>query len=533
VDQTLLLQHVVPASTGDATLEVTLQGVTGAAHRVKVQFNGSDLGEISFAAQQQGAAKFAVPRASIKGGQNTVTLTNQAGEGDVSLVDAIRLSYRHAYTADDNALRFTASSKQRVTVDGFSDPAVRVVDVTEPNSPIEVPARVERRGAGYAATVSVPKGGERTLLAFSERQVRRPVAVAADRPSNLKDRSQSADLVIITRRDFFPSVEPLISHRRGQGLGVSVVDIEDIYDEFNYGEKSARAAKDFLAYAKSDWAKAPRFVLIVGDASLDPKNYFGGGDGDVVPTKLLDTTLMETASDDWLADFNEDGLAEMAVGRLPASTPDEAALMVAKVIAYDGAATASGVLLVSDSNDGIDFESGSAKLRAIIPGGVSVEEIVRGKSDDAVTKGEVLDRVNRGQRIVNYYGHGSVDLWRGDLLTSTDARGMSGGDSRTLFFAITCLNGYFQDSSLDSLAESLLKAEGGGAAAVFASSGMCAADGQLLMNIELFRLIFGGDDSGGGPLTFGEAALRAKSAIDDLDVRQTYILFGDPAMRLR
>ncbi|HKP86125.1 MAG TPA: C25 family cysteine peptidase, partial [Blastocatellia bacterium] len=125
----------------------------------------------------------------------------------------------------------------------------------------------------------------------------------------------------------------------------------------------------------------------------------------------------------------------------------------------------------------------------------------------------------------------SVDLWRGSLLTSSDAAGMPGAGG-TLFFAITCLNGYYQDPLLDSLAESLVKAEHGGAAAVWASSGMCAADEQLVMNLELFRLIFGGD-SNGEPLTFGEAALKAKSVINDSDVRRTYILFGDPAMRLR
>jgi len=106
---------------------------------------------------------------------------------------------------------------------------------------------------------------------------------------------------------------------------------------------------------------------------------------------------------------------------------------------------------------------------------------------------------------------------------------MTGNDAHTLFFAITCLNGYFQDPVLDSLAESLVKTQRGGAAAVWASSGMCEANSQLSMNLELFRLIFSGDK----PMSLGEAILRAKSVVNDFDVRRTYILFGDPAMRLR
>jgi Peptidase family C25. len=533
VDQSLLLQHIDRTSTEDTTLEVTLQGVTEFPHRVRVQFNGSELGEVSFVASQQGTAKFVVPHASIKEGQNNVTLTSQAGASDVSLVNSIRLTYRHAYTADDDALRFTAAKKQQLTIDGFTNSAIRVVDVTDPNIPLEVRGRVESRGDGYAVTISGQKGDDRTLIAFSEQQVKRPVAIVADQPSSLKDKSQGADYIIITRKEFFSSIEPLKSHRQNQGLGVSVVDVEDIYDEFNFGEKSAQAVKDFLSFAKTGWSKTPRFVLIVGDATFDPKNYFGGGDSDVIPTKLVDTLLMEAASDEWLADFDGDGLAEMEMGRLAARNSDEVSLMATKIIAYDDAPTANGVLLVSDSNDGIDFEDGSAKLRRIIPDGVSVDEIVRGRLDDTATKSEVLDRVNRGQRIVNYYGHGTIDLWRGGLLTSTDAKEAMGGDAHALFFAITCLNGYFQDPALDSLAESLVKAERGGAAAVWASSGMCDADSQLFMNLELFRLIFSGDNSNGEALTLGKAVLRAKSVVSDMDVRRTYILFGDPAMRLR
>jgi hypothetical protein len=61
---------------------------------------------------------------------------------------------------------------------------------------------------------------------------------------------------------------------------------------------------------------------------------------------------------------------------------------------------------------------------------------------------------------------------------------------------------------------------------------MCGADEQLAMNLELFRLIFHRESST-GPLTLGEAVLKAKAATSDPDVRQSYILFGDPSARLR
>jgi len=269
-------------------------------------------------------------------------------------------------------------------------------------------------------------------------------------------------------------------------------------------------------------------VLIVGDASLDAKNYLGNGDSDFVPSRLIDTQFMETASDDWFGDFDSDGVAEMAIGRLPVRTAHEAAFMISKITGYDSAAKPEGVLLISDSKDGYDFAGASAQLRSAIPAGTSVEGIDRDDMDAAVAKGRVMSGLNRGPKVVNYVGHGSVDIWNGNLLTSGDAKELENGQSLPVYITMTCLNGYFQDAQLESLAEALMKAERGGAVAVWASSGMTMPDAQATMNQQLFRLLFNPSSE-----TIGEATLKAKSAVRDLDVRRTWILFGDPTMKLR
>jgi hypothetical protein len=48
------------------------------------------------------------------------------------------------------------------------------------------------------------------------------------------------------------------------------------------------------------------------------------------------------------------------------------------------------------------------------------------------------------------------------------------------------------------------------------------------MNKELIRLLFNGQH-----LTLGEATVRAKAATTDMDVRRTWILFGDPTTKLK
>ncbi|MEK6303384.1 MAG: C25 family cysteine peptidase [Acidobacteriota bacterium] len=532
VDQNLVLQNLDAVATGEATLEVELQGVTGVSHRVSVRLNGVDLGDISFIGQAQGSGRFSLKQTALREGENQLSLTPVGPEGDVSILDYVRLTYWHTYKAENNALRFTAKSKQQVTIDGFTSAAIRVIDVSDPDAVREVPAVVNAQAGGFAVTVQVPKSGSRTLLAFADSQIKRPVAISIDRPSTLRDKQREADLIIVTRRELVDSVEPLRALRQSQGLRVEVADLEDVYDEFSYGQKTPQAVKDFLAYANTSWKVRPRYALIVGDASLDPKNYLGVGDFDLVPTKLIDTQLMETASDDWFVDFNRDGLPEMAIGRLPARTTQEATMMISRIISYEGSAGSNSVLLASDRNEGFDFEAVSARLRALLPPGIHADEVRRGDMDDAAAKSQLLASINRGQRIVNYVGHGSVDLWSGNLLTSSDMGSLTNSNNPSLFVMMTCLNGYFQDPALDGLAESLMKAEGGGAVAVWASSGLTKPDQQVLLNRQFVSLLLG-ESSAASPLTLGDAAVKAKAFVSDVDVRRTWILFGDPVTKLK
>jgi hypothetical protein len=90
------------------------------------------------------------------------------------------------------------------------------------------------------------------------------------------------------------------------------------------------------------------------------------------------------------------------------------------------------------------------------------------------------------------------------------------------------LNGFFQAPYGDTLAEALLKASGGGAIAVWTSSGLTMPDKQAIMNKELIKLLFNGQS-----LTLGEATAKAKASVSDQDIRETWILFGDPTTRLK
>jgi hypothetical protein len=527
VDQALTTRSLAAEAKTEALLEIALQGVTVTAHRVMIHFNDSLVGYVDFNAQGRGVEKLTVPHSLLHEGDNHVRLQALNGSSDVSLVDFIRLTYQHAYRAEDGALRFTAQSGEAVTVAGFTSKQVRAFDVTDADNPQELTASIEATGKGYSLTVTPAGTGERKLVAFSDDKALRAAIIKANRPSRWGTTINLADMVIITHESLVESLKPLVAWREKQGLRIALIDTEDLYDEFSFGHKSSQAIKDFLAYASKSWQKKPRYALFAGDASYDTHNYLGFGELDLVPTGFIDTAYMETASDDWLADFDGDGLAELAVGRLPARTSREAALMVSKLIAYDQSSPGDAALLVADQNEGFNFEQASAALAPLLPTSLQTTQINRGQLGTEPARERLLEYIRHNQVVINYAGHGSINLWSGGLLTSADVDTLSNTNHLPLFVMMTCLNGYFHDPALDSLAESLVKAERGGAVAVFASSGMTLPEGQAQMNPELYRRLFDGRS------TVGEAIRAAKAVTSDVDIRRTWHLFGDPTMRVK
>jgi hypothetical protein len=528
VDQLLTVPHPDLSSPEDALLEVVLQGVTDSTHQIKIMLNYVEVGELGFSRQVRGAVEIQVPYDLLLEGDNIVTLTAQGGAIDVSLVDKIRLTYWRKYTADEDFLQFKANGGEWLSIGGFSSSEIQVVDITDPMRMINIRGKVKTQGSGYAITVKVPSAGERTLLAFTEDKIKAPAGIEANLASSWHELSQGAEVIIIGHSDFLENVEFLKQLREQQGWSVVLVDVEDLYDEFNFGAKSPWAMKDFLAQAYAYWNPQPRFVLLVGDTSYDPCNYMGFGEFDLVPTKFVDTEHLTTASDDWFVDFDDDGLPEMAVGRLPVESVEEAETVVSKIIAFEGVAgQMNKALLVADINDSIDFEGASADVAdELLMGSMEVREILRGRS--ATARSDLLNLLNQGQLLVNYVGHGSTKIWNGNLLTSSDAWNLTNSPYLPFLVSMTCLNGFFQDPYSESLAETFLKAERGGAVAVWTSSGLTLPTEQAVMNLELIRLLLNGEG-----LTIGEAVMRAKRAVDNQDIRRTWILFGDPTLRLR
>jgi peptidase C25-like protein len=173
-------------------------------------------------------------------------------------------------------------------------------------------------------------------------------------------------------------------------------------------------------------------------------------------------------------------------------------------------------------------------FQSLLPPGMLIQRINRppGGGADAQVRANILAGFNEGQALVSYSGHGNVDVWTSaSLFKSTDAATLTNLQNHNkLSFVVVmdCLNGYFQDPNLFSISEALLESPNGGAVAAFASSGLTIAQGQHEMGRELYAQLYGG-----APMKLGDAIKLAKAATFDIDVKRTWIFFGDPSLNIR
>jgi hypothetical protein len=548
ITKTLKVTNLQTDSQGTAFLRIGLQGTSLQAHLVNVLVNDVMVGSMSYDSQQHAEQTFNLTASQLHEGDNEIKFVIAGGSGDHSLYSYARLTYPRTFRADSDTLAFALRSTQSAKIEGFTTPNVRVLNISDPNSVQEVRPVVENTGAGFAVNVpstAAKAKGSRTLLALVSSSFLHPASLVFNQASTLNEASNpsnAADLLIIAHKSFIPSLTAvlpgtttsLVALRESQGYTVKVVDIEDVFDEFSYGMHTPQAITDFLSRARTTWARAPRYLLLVGDASYDYRNYEGGGNFDLVPTKLIDTVFMETGSDDTLTDFDGDGIPEIPVGRLPVRTVAEANLILSKIVNFSPSNVPQSALLVADAQGSyfFNFEQANEQLIPLLPANMqaSVQRVYRAQQpSDAAARASIISKINSGAALVNYSGHGNVNAWTGAPIFSTaDAMALTNGNKLSVVVVMDCLNGYFVAPPIDCISEALMKAPNGGAVASFSSSGLTIPIGQHEMGQQLFSLLYSGP-----PIALGDATRQAKGATNDLDVRRTWILFGDPTMKIR
>lgn len=582
--QTLDLSDLDRGSNRPVLLRLELRGWSQPAIKPSAEVNDHRV-EVSVAGRVVASAEWnnrdgsrlievpPIPAATLAAGpvELSVRVPARTPTGTDALVDVVVLNW---IEVDYPRVGRLLTAQTRLYADG-AGPLRVLASGTEPLAVYgDDGTRVEGPGIRFEARadhalVWAATGNARRLDVVKAGQLLQPKSVDLDRPSRLATTDHRADYIMVTHERLRGAIEPLAEFYRQRGLAVEVVDIQDVLDEFNHGIMHPRALRDFLSHAYHSWQRpAPRFVLLVGDASWDAKNEthddkqypaaaFSPAHGTVfaeidatrygpdaelkhrnlVPTWSYLTYDGHAAGDNWFVSVDgEDDLPEMAVGRFPVTEPSEVAAIVEKTIRYQqrpeyGPWRNRMLWITSEQAGFIQMSDQLAETfgkRGFAPEKVYPPPDAAAGAHDQQRLREALDR---GQLLVHFVGHGGRFIWRTgppdwqkkrDLFNLDDIDKLQASDRLPVVVSMTCYSAPFDHPSADSIGEKFLRVPGKGAVAVIAASWRNAP--YRTMSEDIYREL-----TEGGP-TLGEAVQNVKRKNLHREFLEQYNLLGDPAL---
>lgn len=529
---------------------------------------------------------------------NKSTFPEKVMEGFVAAMVYVRggsitFAERAWARGDQVVIHDVASVGSNIIVEGFTKMEVRVFcprDCTETRT--EALPSMSSPGGYFTARNSGPyiavSGG-----AFIKAGVE-PYEVGTKnegwaRHADLSAPGNEANYLIIAPGAFVEAAGELAKYRalprrNDETFKTMTVDSQEIYDQFGEGRFGPQAVKEFLAYARKNWKRPPRYVLLAADAQRDSDF---AAPGRTIPAYQCETWFSGICgTDNWYAAWSDDGAPEFAIGRLPADSPDELKTMIDKIIAYEtesenGAWRRKLEVVAGEARMGPEIDALLLRMFRLIFGGnmprvFDLEVAYTGENSDYYypskkLNAHVIDSINKGALIFTYVGHGAVDsldhiyrkegeysiFERGDV-AKLDCAGRS-----PIMFIVACDSGAFDVAGADCLGEDIVKAPNA-PIAVVASSSESHPYGNGTLVIEMLPAFFArGGECGaltaparaslGDMLEYlkfrntrGKSLLRttldlaAKAWVGSKEVQQSlrvdhqylYNLLGDPALQV-
>lgn len=568
-DYVVTLAHLAVSPPGfTSTVRGSLYGGTSydasPDHHTKVYLNGHLLDDATWDGPTEYQFEADVPETLLIEGSNTFSVEcpfdlDPSVPYDLVYANWFEIDYRRTYTVENDSLLFDGDEggNRQYEVGEFLTKTVEVFDITDPISVTRMVSTTIVGSGGYTLKFEDSISGEHHYLALTLAQYKTPLGIFQDTPSNLMATSNEADYIIITHSDFYSAVLPLKDHRAAQGLRTMVVDVQDVYDEFSYGIFDPRAIRYFLEYAYENWVgPPPTYVLLVGDGNYDFKDYKGYGEPNYVPPYLMyaDEWIGETAADNrYVCLSGDDILPDMHIGRLPAQTAAQASAMVSKITDYEenppeGDWRQEVFFLADDADDGGDFPALSDDIAdSHLPPAplYAAEKVYYGTApytDLTDVRDALTNAFGSGRLLVNYVGHGAAMFWGGyppgPFLAQADVASLPASQKTPVILAMACMEGHFilpspSGSDLSCVGESLVRAGGRGAVASWSPTSFGLSDGQHYLHEGFYDAVFWHGVHELGAATFlGRLNLYQNAGGDHRELIDTYIVFGDPALRL-
>lgn len=463
---------------GQVTVRARLNGMSGffnvPDHRAQFRLNRTIIGEVAFNGNEEGTFSATFPDSILRFGNDTLQITSvTASPVNKFYLDWFEVEFQRPFKANNNQLTFSFPSNPSGPVEfnltGFTADTVEVYDLT-----------LGRKIVGLSGTVfrDTLSAGKK-YIAIGNTTRLQPLPLASKIFGNLRARSNGADYIIISHSKFRTASDLLAQHRRtANRLRTMVVDVQDIFDEFNFGHKNTHALRNFLRQAYYNWRRpSPVYILMMGDASWDYKGLLSNTiKRDYVPS------YGNPPSDNALVSFHpvQNYLPYMLIGRITSEDSVQAFHAVSKVIQYDNPPAgewSKSFLFVTGGNTPsernlFNFYSNRYVNNYIFTTPVGGLAHRFYKTSDAVIDGEYRDSIRNvmeeGLLYFNFIGHSGGRLLNVDIGNPNDLQNTNG----KLFFmnSTSCWIGFFSDPRSNVLSEDLLLADNRGAIGVWAAS---------------------------------------------------------------
>ncbi|HEU4725117.1 MAG TPA: C25 family cysteine peptidase, partial [Candidatus Eisenbacteria bacterium] len=589
----LLLPGVVPGGEGSFRLRLwgfdSSIGTSIPDHIARVTWNRAlvDSAGWDFSLPQDlTAAGFPVgltARDSLEIGVPLINDPADPNRADAQYIAWVDVAYPRRLQATLDTLYFAApdsaaAGRYRYSIAAVGDSVgARCYDRTDPERPVRL-LNGAWSGTAGAFTLTLedsagPGYRPRYALLDAARAIRPPTVALYAPPvgphtlGDLLDPANQADYLVVAPPAFHAAAESLAADRSNFLSGVaapiaSVATTDRIFAQFAGGTPDVAAIRNLLAYATRHWARAPLYVCLLGDASLDPLNYSSLGVPDFVPTysRGHHTELQEQFSiDDWIVrlDGPNDQLLDLAIGRLPARTPAEALELVrGKRRTFESNASfdlaRNRVLLCADDAwkasepqqldpVGLDHvRQMERKDRFHIPFPVTREKVYlndyafadSGKTSKPGAREAFIAGVNRQNWLVDFIGHGSSSSLADErVFLDTHLPRLTNATLPAIWCFMSCTVGRFDEfrSGADGLAELLLRAPSVGAVATVAATGEVFGVESTELNDRLVDELFPIAPRVDSLRTVGLAWARAKNQSVNISARK-YALMGEPGL---
>ncbi len=387
-----------------------------------------------------------------------------------------------------------------------------------------------------------------------------------------------ADMVIIipTSQKLLYQAQRLKEyHESHDGLRVNLVPADELYNEFSSGTPDAGAYRRYLRML-SDKAETeadmPKYLLLFGDCVWDNRMLTSDCKSLVADDYLLcyesENSFSHTdcyVSDSWLGILSEGAGAnptreqqDVAVGRFPVTTVDEAKVMVDKTINYMENENAGSwqntlVFMGDDGNDNLhmrDEDEVATYIAGLYPD-FQIKKVMwdayqRETSSVGNTYPEaskiIKEQQTNGALVMDYAGHGSENQLSHEKVLELKDFTSFHNTNLPLWVTAACDVMPF-DGVTSTIGETAVLNQNGGAVAFYGTTRTVYAYRNKYMNRAFLRRVLSVVD--GKPLTVGEAHRQAQNDLvvgyklasgvtesDQSANRLQYSLLGDPAMPL-